>query len=141
MFVIVSDHSHFNQRDIGIEDKEYHRIVCMFYGDVIKDEFRGKKYERTVSQLDVAPTVAKQFGLEINNYPFGKNMLNPYSPAFAYFDYHYGSGFVTDSCYVSYNDISDELMRMSCPDSVTLKKLSRNREVILQNAFRDYLSR
>jgi phosphoglycerol transferase MdoB-like AlkP superfamily enzyme len=141
LFVVVSDHSHFCQREFGIDDKEYHRIVAFFYGDVIKPEFRGRKCEAITSQLDLAPTVVKQFGLDAGHYAFGKNIMNPYAPSFAYFDYHNGSGLVTDSCYISRRDKSEELLKNTCGDAAVTGKIVRSHESFLQKTFEDYLSR
>ncbi len=141
LFVIVSDHSHFCQREFGIEDKEYHRIVSFFYGDVIRPEFKGRKIETTSSQLDMAPTVAAQLNLPTSQYEFGKNIMNPYAPHFAYFDYHYGSGFVTDSCYISRKLNDNGIFFSSCSDSSATIKHSKLHEIFLQRSFQDYLSR
>lgn len=141
LFVVISDHSHFCQRDIGIEDKEYHRIVSFFYGDVIKPEYRGKKIGSITSQLDIAPTLVKQFRLSSEEYDFGKNIMNPYSPSFAYYDYHYGSGFVTDSCYISQKKGEKDIFISSCKDSTGTRLLRRQHEIFLEKSFLDYLSR
>jgi len=141
LFVVISDHSHFCQRNFPIEDKEYHRIVSFFYGDVIKPEYRGKKVESITSQLDVTPTVLAQLRLPVDKYVFGKNMLNPYSPSFAYYDYHGGSGYITDSCFISRKMKEKHLFLNSCTDSALTKDLRWKHEVFLQETFRDYLSR
>jgi len=141
LFVVVSDHSHFCQRDFPIEDKEYHRIVSFFYGDVIKPEYRGKKIESVTSQLDITPTLLAQLHLPAAEYVFGKNMLNPTSPSFAYFDYHGGSGFITNDCFISRKMREKHLFLDSCKDSLTGKDLRWKHEVFLQETFSDYLSR
>ncbi|CAN5461336.1 alkaline phosphatase family protein [soil metagenome] len=141
LFVMVSDHSHLCQRNFGIEDKEYHRIVSFFYGDVIKPEFRGKKIEKITSQLDLTPTLLKQFHLHTDQYRFGKDCMNPYTPSFAYYDYHYGSGFITDSCFISRKQNDKKLFINTCSDSTRTGMLQMQHEIYLQEAFQDYLSR
>jgi len=141
LFVVVSDHSHFCQRDFSIEDKEYHRIVSFFYGDVIKQEFRGKKIETVTSQLDITPTLLKQLHQPTQKYIFGKDNMNPCSPDFAYFDYHYGSGFITDSCYISRKQNSIAPVANSCVDTSANNNIRKMHEAFLQKTFQDYLSR
>ena len=141
LFVIVSDHSHFCQRDFSIEDKEYHRIVSIFYGDVINPAYRGIKIEKVTSQLDLAPTLLKQLHLPTDRYVFGKNIFNPHSPAFAYYDYHYGSGFITDTCYISRRDRSNDILRNSCSDTTRNNRIRIAHEAFLQETFKDYLAR
>lgn len=141
LFVIVSDHSHLNQRDIGIEDKEYHRIVSFFYGYVIKPQFRGRKIETVTSQLDITPTLLKQLGIQTSQYAFGKNIMNPFSPSFAYYDYHYGSGLVTDTCFISRKPSENKLFINTCSDTSFGNPLRVLHEAFLQKSFQDYLSR
>lgn len=141
LFVFISDHSHFNHRDINIDNQEYHRLVSFFYGDVIKTGYRGKKIDKVISQMDLTPTLLKQFQINTDQYVFGKNMMNPYTKTFAYFDYHYGSGFITDSCFISRRDRSDEILIQTCQDLTSNKLLKHQHEVFLQKTFQDYLSR
>jgi phosphoglycerol transferase MdoB-like AlkP superfamily enzyme len=108
---------------------------------VIRPEFRGRKIETVTSQLDVTPTLLKQFHLGTDQYRFGKNSLNPYSPSFAYYDYHYGSGFVTDICYISRKQNEDHVFITTCSDSSGTSLLRKQHEVFLQKAFQDFLSR
>jgi len=141
LFVVVSDHSHFSQRNFGLDDKEYHRIVAFFYGEVIKPEYRGLKIETITSQLDMTPTLLSQLHLPTDKYIFGKNKLNPHSPSFAYYDYHDGSGFITDSCFIARKMKGKNLVCNTCKDSVLTNDLRWKHEVFLQETFRDYLSR
>jgi len=141
LFVIVSDHSHLNQRNISLEDKEYHHIVSFFYGDVIRPEFRGMKIETITSQLDIAPTLLKQLHLDTRRYIFGKNNMNPHSPSFAYYDYHYGSGFITDSCFISRKLKEDGFFLNTCKDTSAGNPIRIMHEAFLQKTFEDYLAR
>lgn len=141
LFVVVSDHSHYTQYDFDIEHKGYHRIACFFYGDVIKKEFRGMTMEKTVSQLDLVPTLLKQFGLSTVAYRFGKNMMNPYTQHFAFYDYHHGTGFVTDSCFLSKAKELKEPVLNTCGDSFATSILRKKHDAFLQEAYLDYLSR
>lgn len=141
LFVFVSDHSHLNQKGFILDDKEYHHIVSFFYGDVIKPEYRGLKVEAITSQLDITPTLLAQLNLPTDQYIFGKNILNPYSPSFAYYDFHDGSGFITDQCYIARKMKGKNFTMNTCTDSLVMKDLRWKHEVFLQEIFKNYLAR
>lgn len=91
LFVFVSDHSHNSPKNWAFNQSEYRRIPMLFYGNAIKPEYRGMKYEKIASQTDLAATLLAQLNLDISKYRYSKNLLNPYSPSYAY--YAFGEGF------------------------------------------------
>lgn len=112
LFVIVSDHSHGSQKDLSEYDPEFHRIPLIFFGDVIKKEFRGKDIKNVYSQLDIVPTLLHQMKLDTAAAPYvwGKNMMNPYVKPFAFFCNYGGAGFVTDAGFIGYQHEVKELI-------------------------------
>ena len=53
------------------------RIPLLFYGEVVKPEFRGKVIGKIASQIDVAPTLLGQLGVDYSAYSRSKNILDP----------------------------------------------------------------
>jgi len=104
LFVIVADHSHATHKDFSVYDSEYHRIPLLFFGDVIKPEYKGKKIDKVFSQMDISSTLLNQLGLfeESKKYVWSKNMFNPYSKSFAYYCSFAGGGMVTSDGAVGY---------------------------------------
>jgi len=94
LFVIVADHGHGSYKAREYWSPAYNKIPLLLYGDVIKDESRGTICDKIGSQVDVAATLLHQLGFKSNNFNWSKNMLNPYSPGFAYYAFEVGFGWV-----------------------------------------------
>lgn len=92
LFVLVADHSHNSYRNWHPNTFEYNRIPILFYGDVIKEEFRGTVSERLVSQTDLGTTLLAMLGLSVEDFFWGRDMLNPATPDFTYLTFDYGMG-------------------------------------------------
>ncbi len=141
LFVIVADHSHNTQRDFRYEDKEYHHIPLLFYGDVIKPEYRGRKIKAVFSQLDIAPTLLGQLSVKHDQYVFAKDVLNPYAKHFAFYYFFDGTGFITDTCYASFSKDKNILWKTNCSDSAMIGRIKHFDQSYLQKEYEDYLNR
>ncbi len=64
--------------------RERYHVPLLFYGDVIKDEFRGKNSHNVGSQADVAATILGQLNIRHRISSGAKNLLNPYTRPFAF---------------------------------------------------------
>jgi len=118
LFVIVSDHSHGSQKNLSEYDPEFHRIPLLFFGEVIKPEFRGKNIDKVYSQLDISSTLLYQLKLDsaAKAYGWSKNMFNPYMLPFAFFCNYGGAGFVTNQGYIGYQHKVKQLIVNSFGD-------------------------
>jgi phosphoglycerol transferase MdoB-like AlkP superfamily enzyme len=94
LFIVVADHSHNSYRNWSFTTPNYHKIPLMFYGEVIKPEFRGVKMPRFSNQSDLASTLMHQMNLDASDFPWSRNLFNPYSPEFAYFSFEEGLGWI-----------------------------------------------
>ncbi len=102
LFIIVADHSHNSYRNWHPESMEYHKIPLLFYGDVIKPEFRGKACSKLGNQHDIAKTLLYQLGLPHQSYKYSKNLFNPYTPGFAYYSTEDGAGWIHGPNYYTF---------------------------------------
>ena len=94
LFILVADHSHNSYRNWSFTTPNYHKIPLMFYGEVIKPEYRGMKMPKVSNQPDLASTLMHQLDLDATDFPWSRNLFNPYSPEFAYFSFEEGLGWV-----------------------------------------------
>ena len=90
LFILTADHSHNSYRNWPYHSVEYHSIPVLFYGNVIKPEFRGTKWDQPGSQADMAATILAQMGLPHDQFTWSRNLFNPYSPKFRYFGFDNG---------------------------------------------------
>ncbi len=90
LFILVADHSHNSYNNWPYHTVAYHRIPMLFYGGVIKPEFRGTKWPQPGSQVEIPATVLAQLGLPHKAFHWSRNLFNPYSPRFRYFGFDNG---------------------------------------------------
>ena len=94
LFVFISDHHHNSPKGYSYFSPEYRRIPFVFYGNVIKPEFRGVKSSRICSQLDLASTLLHQLNMDAKPFVWSQNLFNPYSPEFAFYSFDEGFGWI-----------------------------------------------
>ena len=79
----------------------------LFYGNVIKDEYKGTVWHKLGNQHDIAATLFGQLGIPARNFRFSKNLFNPYAPEFAYYTTEDGVGWVRKNGYFTYEKKPD----------------------------------
>jgi phosphoglycerol transferase MdoB-like AlkP superfamily enzyme len=85
LFIIVADHGHNTYKNWRYESYEYHHIPLLFYGNVLKEEFRGMKSDRISDNSCLSKTILRQLNLPADKFKWGEDLFNPYSPQYAYF--------------------------------------------------------
>jgi len=138
LFVFVADHSHNSYRNWHPQSREYHKIPMLFYGDVIKDAYKGTKWNKMGNQHDLASTLLAQLRLPYKEFRFSKNLLNPGSPEFAYYSTEDGVGWVRPWGYFTYDKGTNYYYDWSTtpmPDS-----LLNEGKAYLQTVFSEYMN-
>lgn len=102
LFVLVADHGHVTPTYYTIHDARRSRIPLLFYGDVIKEQFRGKVHDKIGSQIDIAATLLQQLNLPHTEFKHSKDLLDPDHPQFAPFTFHNGIGWVRPDGFYGY---------------------------------------
>jgi phosphoglycerol transferase MdoB-like AlkP superfamily enzyme len=121
LFIFVADHGHAlpkNKYEI-FEPERYH-IPLLFYGDVIKEEFKGKKFNNVGSQQDVASTLLAQLNIPSKDFLWSKNLLNPYTKKFAFFTWDNGLGFINNNQCVTFDNVGKTILYNSNPKNISL---------------------
>jgi phosphoglycerol transferase MdoB-like AlkP superfamily enzyme len=94
LFVIVADHSNHTPRNYANSSAEHNHIPLLIYGDVLKENYRGKVINRVASQTDIAATVLSQLKIPHQQYRWSKNLFDS-SNVFAFYTFYDGYGLVT----------------------------------------------
>lgn len=121
LFVFVADHGHLlpkNAHEI-FTPQRYH-IPLLFYGDVIKNEFRGHQFNDTGSQTDIAATLLAQLDIPAKQFIWSKNLLNPYRKPFAFFSWDNGMGFIDNKQCVTFDNVG-KMVLYNSDDTNTLQ--------------------
>lgn len=137
LFLFVSDHSHDTQYPYPKQDPARNRIPLLLYGDVIREEWRGKTVHKIVSQLDIAAILLSQLQLPHAVFPWSKNSFNPYAPQFAAFNYLTGSGFITSDGFISLEDQFPRFLLTDVEGADKIERLKRLNRAYEQQAY-DY---
>lgn len=142
LFIFIADHGHSlpkNNHEI-YEPQRYH-IPLIFYGDVIKDEFKGKVFDKTGSQQDLAATLLAQLNIGSNNFKWSKNLLNPSIRHFAYFSWDNGFGFIENDHAITFDNVGKKILYNNKPTDTTQTNLLLNSgKSYLQSAYQQFIN-
>ncbi len=141
LFVLVADHGHLLPKNsFEISTPQRYHIPLLFYGDVIKDEYRGRKFENVGSQTDIAATLLSQLDLPTKQFTWSKNLLNPYSKPFAFFSWDNGMGFIDNQQCVTFDNVGKMVLYNSNEKDIekTSKTLD-HAKAYLQTVYRQFI--
>ena len=140
LFIIVADHSHNTYNNWPVYSKEYRKIPLLFYGGVLKEEYRGEKINRIGSQTDVGVTLLSQLDIATDDFFWSRNLFNPTTPEFAYYEATDGVGWISQGGYFVYSKTIDSYQEIqieqSVKDSIIMDGKSYLQELFQQ--FMDY---
>ncbi|MCB2208484.1 MAG: sulfatase-like hydrolase/transferase [Bacteroidetes bacterium] len=139
LFLIMSDHSHLSYRSYPLVSFEYHRIPLLITGGALKDEFKGEKLEGIYSNHDIPATILKQLDLPANDYHWSRNMFNPYSPQFAFFELTDGFGWKRPYGELVKSVANNWYYKKNAPKD-HLPLLEKEGQVYTQQLIREFLS-
>jgi phosphoglycerol transferase MdoB-like AlkP superfamily enzyme len=111
LFILVADHGHRlpKKTSMAYNPTKYH-IPLLFFGDAIKPEYRGMKINKLGNQTDIAATLLAQLNMPQQKFKWSKNLLNPYTSEFAFFDWDNGFGFMFPDQAVSYDSSGQRMI-------------------------------
>ena len=139
LFIIVADHSHNSYRNWHPNSKEYHRIPLLFYGNVIKNEYKGTVCTKLGNQYDIPATVLAQLRIPSNEFRWSKNLLNAYTPDFAYFANDDGGAWIRPAGYFSF-EAGPNYYHFLLLDNKVKDSILNEGKAYLQVVFREYMN-
>ncbi len=95
LFIITADHGHRLPYNREITDPKRFHIPLIFYGEVLQQHYRGVSINRTAGQVDIVATLLNQLNLPSSHYAWSRNLFNPTSSEYAFFNTKYSVGVVT----------------------------------------------
>ncbi len=121
LFVFVADHGHTTPNQSDPNQGAYFHIPLLFYGEMLKPEWRGVKNETICNQHDIVGTLLAQMqrNRDMSRYPWSKNILNPSTKNFALHTVTRGYGWINEDGDFSYNlDLKDYLNQNIAPNKM-----------------------
>jgi phosphoglycerol transferase MdoB-like AlkP superfamily enzyme len=143
LFVIVADHGH----RLPLEKWDNHhpnryRIPLILYGDVLDEDFRGKKIDKIGNQTDLVNTLLRQLKMDSNDYYWSRDLLDPKTHSFAFFTWDNGFGVVTPEQSLSFDNVGKKTIYLKEPS--VLDSVNQNLKLIgqayLQEIYNQYLN-
>lgn len=139
LFVLIADHSKHTHYDRNYFEPLNRHIPMLFFGEVIRPEFKGKKNEIIGSQNDLACTLLKQLNQDASEFKWSKNLMNPYTQGFAYYAITTGFGWVIPHQSLAYNYQNKANDWNKCVDQNMTDSLNLYGKAYLEVLFQEYL--
>jgi phosphoglycerol transferase MdoB-like AlkP superfamily enzyme len=141
LFIIVADHGH---RLPSEKYEKYHpmryRIPLIFFGEVIKPEYRGSRIQKYGGQTDIAQTLFNQMGIDASRFKWSKDLLNPDSRDFAFYDYDNGFGWITPEQSLAFDNVGKQVVYREKNTGIAKEsEMLKNGKAYLQTVFQEYL--
>ena len=115
LVVIVADHGFRYPYTIGHYDAARYHIPILMVGGAVREPMR---IDKICSQIDLAPTLLAQLGIDHSEYRFGKNILDSaYTQPWAFYSFVDGFGMVTPCDTTIYDAKADQILHKTLPDS------------------------
>ncbi len=141
LFVLVSDHSHGTYRNHHFCSPDYHKIVMLLCGNVIKENFRGTQNTKIGSQTDLPAVLSAHLGLRYDEFTWSKNLMQPNCPEFAFYAYDGGFGWVRPGSYISYDTRTNtnSILQIDSTSKISETELLHQAKSYIQCSFQQYL--
>lgn len=142
VFIIIADHSHNSYYNWPLETFEYHKIPLLILGNALKDKYKGTQNPRIADNSSLPKTILKQLGLAAGDFKWGSDLLNPYSPEFAYATFNDGYMWKTPEGEVSYSMIWSHYYSKKFPEGTQRARIDefiKEGKSYVQVLFREFL--
>lgn len=140
LFVILADHSHRLPGNLTEYDPKRYHIPLIFFGDMIKPEFKGTRISKIGNQTDLAATLLNQLHIDPVRYKWSKDLLNPGTRGFGFFNWDNGFGFATTDQVLSFDNVGKNIiLRKHAADPEIDSELVFKGKAYMQELFQEYL--
>jgi phosphoglycerol transferase MdoB-like AlkP superfamily enzyme len=141
LFVFVADHGHtLPKNNTEVSSPQRYHIPLLFFGDVIKDEFKGRKFDNIGSQTDIAATLLNQMDIPAQQFKWSKNLLNPYNKPFAFFSWDNGMGFIDNQQCITFDNVGKMVLYNSNDKNIDRTSITLNyAKAYLQTVYRQFI--
>jgi len=141
LIAVVADHGHSCPNKAEYNSAKRHHIPFFLFGDVLKEELRGKTIESISSQIDFPATILTMLNLNHDQFKWSKNVLNTGVPHFAFYSFDDGFGWINDRQQLVYDGRQKKLIFQkndSLPDDENEKYFNHGK-AYLQLLMDEYL--
>ena len=134
LVIISADHGHYYP--VTGKRADDYRIPVLWLGGALNK--KNIIVEKTVSQLDIASTLAHQFHISGNPFRFGRNLFDSSSTPHAFFTFNDGIGFITDTSRTLFDNAGK---RVVFSEGKTGKEHENIAKALMQVVYADFLKK
>lgn len=134
LVVISADHGHRLPGNDANDAPAKFRIPFILAGGALQSG--GKVVSTIGSQTDIVPTLLAQLGLPSHDFTWGRNLLAPGTPSFAFYVFNDGFGFLTPQGVLTFDNVSKKVIRQD--PGVDTRQLDQGK-AYMQYSFGDFL--
>lgn len=134
LLIITADHGHY--LPITGKRADDFRIPMLWLGGAINK--KNLVINKTVSQLDIAESLNRQFQFTKSDFHFGKNLFDSSSNNWAFFTYNDGIGFVTDTSRILFDNAGK---RVVFEEGRVGRGQAEIAKALMQEVYSDFLKR
>lgn len=142
IFIVVSDHGHiYPTEKYGLENPNRYHIPLFMFGGALREEWKGKKVDAVVSQVDVASTLWHFVNNTKSPFKYSEDLFAKNRKNIAFFNSNTTLGLVTADQAVSY-DIQGQRVGYVEDKKVNQDKTDRlllESKAYYQEVFKDFL--
>lgn len=139
LFIFIADHGARTPKKWGFYTPEYRSIPMLWFGNVIKDEYRGSINDLIGSQTDLVATLLSQMNIDHSEFNWSKDLFNPSSKPFAYYAFIDGVGWVRPNNFMAYENNLDRFYVEQFENEEMKKHMLIEGQAYLQVLFQEYL--
>ena len=140
VFIFMADHSRPTPKNWKYFQPELRKIPLIFFGEILKPEFRGKVDSLPAVQTDFAATILSQLGLPIQSFKYSHNLFNPLENRMAFYTFDEGFGLMKPKnkqlCWHLKNNRVDFVKPEN--DSLLIRQNIKEGKAMLQVLMNDY---
>ncbi len=138
LFIVVADHSHNSYRNWSFHTGEYHKVPMLWLGGALDSAYRGKRWHKPASQVDIPASLLAQINLDNDEFHWSKNLFDPFAPDFKYFGFDNGLIWIEPGGSFSY-DTDLESYYWAKPENNPPSNIERRGKSFLQVLYQEYL--
>ncbi len=139
LFIVLADHSKNTYKNHPLASFEYHKIPLLLAGPALKEAYKGKQFDKICGNTDLPATLLKQLGLSDSAYFWSKDIFNPYTPEFAYFELNEGLGWKRPYGYFVWDKMADRYIQKEIQSDLEAETILEGK-AYLQQLFDDFIN-
>ncbi len=140
LVVFIADHGKTNFVNNNRYTDGYYHIPCLFWGGALTDSSKGLKIDKIGSQVDVVKTLLNQINIDVKQFNWSKDLLNPTTKEWAVITTSYTYGIKTPKGCIIYQFINDEVVYNTFNNDELSKQWLKKCQAIIESVFREYES-